>query len=61
MRYYAHPGHWTLGFDGGYVFRYLLDEPAGTTDLVNTVGYPLRFRFPDFVSLQWGPLESSLF
>jgi hypothetical protein len=47
-------------FEGGYVFRYILSEPSGSTDLVNTVGYPLRFRFRDLVSMKWGPLESNL-
>jgi hypothetical protein len=55
------PGAWTLGFTGSYVFRYTLSDLSGSRDWANTVGYPLRFRFRDFVSLKSGQWESTVY
>ena len=41
---------WSTALNGVYIFRYVLSDPAGATDLVNTVDYPLRMRLLSRVS-----------
>src|SRR6185312_5880710 len=41
---------WNATLEGTYIFRYVLSDPADTTDVVNTVNNPLRVRLWSTVS-----------
>ncbi len=41
---------WKATLGGTYIFRYVLADPSGTFDLVNTLGNPLRVRLSSTVS-----------
>ena len=50
---------WGIDFHGSYVLNYIVTDQYGPSDLVNTVGYPLRVRFENTVWRTSGDFEFS--
>lgn len=50
---------WKASVGGTYIFRYVLADPSGAFDLVNTLGNPLRVRLRSIFSLSWRDWDAS--